>query len=385
MTTIILHLCGLLGDPRDELDGRTVLEVADPPALRRLSIEGSLGTVSLVPQGMFREAGVEALALLGYEPPRETGLGALEALGIGVSLGSREVGFRVNLVATDGERLLDARAGRITHGEACRLMEEVDRRLSTRSLSFYPGQDHAHVMVWTEGPLFAVCTPALEAEGRSLEEVLPVGDGEAALRRLVWDSYEILDSRPYNVRRRGEGLLPANMIWPWAPSRAPALRPLALRASLRAQVWTSRLAVMGAARALEVPFSLVPPTLQGTAPDVVARLSELDLAYLQADVAPLVREEGDPEEWVAAVRRLSAELVEPLCAHVAAGAARTRLLVVATRAEGRPETPPDAVWAAFPPLRGRAADAGEFTERAARELGASVDEGWRLLEVVSRG
>ncbi len=384
MTVILIHLCGAAGAPWDELEGRTVLEAANPPAFQEVGIQGALGTVLLVPEGLFPEAGVEALALLGYEVPRETGLGALEALGAGVALGARDAAFRVNLVATDGERLLDARAGRIEHERACQLMEEVDRRLSTHRLKFYPGRSHAHVMVWTDGPLFALCTPAPEAEGRRLGDVLPAGDGEVALRQLIWDSYQILDPLPYNERQRGEGLVPANMIWPWAPSRAPALRPLALRAHLRCHLWASRLSVLGAAEAVQVPASPLPPTLEATVEALRSRLPELDLAYVQLDLVHWVREERDPMEWVQAVRTIADELLEPVRAHVSSQSGRARLLLVATEAEGQADTEREALWAAYPAPRSRPTDAGEFTERAARELGTRVDEGFRLLELVSK-
>src|SRR5258706_262187 len=72
----------------------------------------------------------------------------------------------------------------------------------------YPGSDAANMSLLGYDPL---------------HEILPEGDGETQLRKLIWDSLELLDDLPFNKQRRNEGKLPANTLWPWGQGRAPQL------------------------------------------------------------------------------------------------------------------------------------------------------------------
>jgi 2,3-bisphosphoglycerate-independent phosphoglycerate mutase len=59
--------------------------------------------------------------------------------------------------------------------------------------------------------------------GKLLTEIYPVGDGESKLKKFIEDSINLLDDLPYNRMCRNEGKMPANMLWPWSPGRAPQL------------------------------------------------------------------------------------------------------------------------------------------------------------------
>jgi 2,3-bisphosphoglycerate-independent phosphoglycerate mutase len=381
MKLIVIHITGLAGDPLEELEGRTLLEASRTEALDEIARRGSCGTVRLLPQGLIAGAGGELLALLGCpeddsEPPS---LGALEALGIGAPFYPRDVAFRVNLssVGEDGV-VADTSGAAIAVEDALSLMQQVDEKLSTRRLRFYPGRHFAHVMVLTDGPAEVRCVPAPLARGRPLEEALPEGDGDGPLRQLIWDSVELLDRHRINHARREEGLRPVNLLWPWAPGRPPEYRSLALRTGQRAAVLASRLEVLGAAKALGVRAREAPGDLAACGAALQEAATEHSPAYLHIDLAAHFEHSEDPEAYVPTFAALDTDVIAPVLSEVRTSAEAVRLILLGTWPETDWRERPPALYGVWPAFRA-AADVDAFTEAALREEGLAMAEPGRLL------
>jgi 2,3-bisphosphoglycerate-independent phosphoglycerate mutase len=382
MKLIVVHVTGLAGTAREELDGRTLLEASHTDSLDGLARRGSCGTARPLPEGAIAGAGAELLGLLGYladgaEPPP---LGALEALAVGAPLYPRDVAFRVNLSSCDDSGVLaDTTGAGLPEEHALSLMAEIDERLSTRALRFYPGRDFAHVMVCTDGPSEVRCMPAPAAQGQPIEEVMPEGEGDGPLQQLIWDSLDILEGHRINHERREEGLPPVNVLWPWAPGRPPELRHFALRTGLRALAIADRLEVIGAATAAGVPTRRAPraPALRVEA--LVSAAQGHDLSYLHVDLRDWFERPEEPETWVEAARQFDTEVVGRTLNQVRSAAEAMRLLVVGTWPEARWEERPEALWAAFPALKGHQSSADLFSEAAVGEEGLVLAEVGELL------
>ncbi|MBM3500720.1 MAG: hypothetical protein FJX74_18840 [Armatimonadetes bacterium] len=381
MRLLLLHITGLAGEPLEELDGRTLLEASATPALDEIARRGSCGTVHLLPEGLTAGAGPELLALLGYledgaSPPS---LGALEAVAVGAPLGARDAAFRANLGSVGEDGLIaDTGGGGAPEEDLLSLMSQVDEKLSTRRLRFYPGRAFAHVMVWTDGPTELQCTPAPLARGRPLESALPVGDGDGPLRQLIWDSIELLDRHRINHRRREEGLPPVNLLWPWAPGRVPDLEHHLVRAREQAAVLASRLEVLGAARAAGIVAHGAPRALAAGRAAFLATAAGHALTCLHLDLPEHFEHPTDPEAHQRAFEALDLEVVAPVLSEMRTSAESVRLILVGTWPETTWAPRPPALWGGWPPLR--ASDGIDaFSEAAARELGEAVAEPERLL------
>lgn len=388
MKLIVLHVTGLGTAPREELDGRTLLDASVTENLDDLARRGSCGTVRLLPEGLIAGPGTELLGFLGYvaEAVEAPSLGALEALGVDAPLYPRDVAFRVNLCSLDDSGILaDTTGAGIAEEDALALMAEIDSRLSSRWLRFYPGRHFAHVMVSTDGPAEVRCFPAPAARGEPIEEVMPAGEGDGPLRQLIWDSVDILEGHRINHQRREEGLPPANVLWPWAPGRPPEFRHFGLKTGLKALALANRLQVIGAAKACGVPVRSRPRTLVQMNGAVASAAQEHGIAYLHLDVRDLFEYPTEPETHVEAVAQLDTELVGQTLNQVRTAAEVTRLLVLGTWAEMGWEPRPDALWAAFPPLRGREGGAELFTEASVGEEGIRIHEHGQLLREALTG
>lgn len=114
-TKIVMLVADGLGGLPIEPGGPTELEEANTPNLDRLAGEGTVGLSIPVAHGIAPGSGPGHLGLFGFDPLEyQIGRGVLEALGIGVEVGPRDVAIRGNFCTIDAEgRVTDRRAGRI--------------------------------------------------------------------------------------------------------------------------------------------------------------------------------------------------------------------------------------------------------------------------------
>src|SRR5438874_12682740 len=120
---IVLLVADGLGGLPVEKGGRTELETAKTPNLDAAAAEGICGLSTPVLPGITPGSGPGHLGLFGYDPLEyRIGRGILEALGINVEVGPRDVAARGNFCTVDDAgRITDRRAGRPTT-ERCKAM-----------------------------------------------------------------------------------------------------------------------------------------------------------------------------------------------------------------------------------------------------------------------
>jgi 2,3-bisphosphoglycerate-independent phosphoglycerate mutase len=147
---VLLVLDGLGGLPVTP-GGPTELEAAARPNLNRLASEGTLGQSLPVGYGITPGSGPGHLGMFGYDPLRfDIGRGVLEAFGIGVEVGEKDVAARGNFCTIDAAGLItDRRAGRIATDAARPLVEKLATiRLSGVTTEVRPVKEHRFVVVF---------------------------------------------------------------------------------------------------------------------------------------------------------------------------------------------------------------------------------------------
>src|SRR2546423_8173960 len=128
-TRIVLLVADGLGGLRRERGGKTELESARTPNLDGLVREGVCGLSVPVLPGITPGSGPGHLGLFGYDPlEHRIGRGILEALGINLEVGPRDVASRGNFCTVDDGRITDRRAGRPATErcvEMCKLLQQI--------------------------------------------------------------------------------------------------------------------------------------------------------------------------------------------------------------------------------------------------------------------
>jgi 2,3-bisphosphoglycerate-independent phosphoglycerate mutase len=235
MKYIILLGDGMADRPHAGLGGKTCLQAAKTPNLDRLASRGIVGMVQTVPPGFPPGSDVANLTVMGYDPRQYySGRSPLEAASIGVELGPDDVAFRCNLVTlrvTGGKSagvrrkavMEDFSAGHISTQEARLLIEEIDGKLGSDRIRFYPGVSYRHLMVWKGGKDQMECTPPHDIQDKEIQDYLPRGEGDETITALMESSLELLPGHPVNKKRQEAGKRMANSIWLWGQGKRPQM------------------------------------------------------------------------------------------------------------------------------------------------------------------
>tara|TARA_Y100000588_G_scaffold98603_1_gene107149 strand:+ start:2912 stop:4117 length:1206 start_codon:yes stop_codon:yes gene_type:complete len=146
---VFLVVDGLGGLP-STTTGLSELESANIPNLDNLAKISATGLTTPVSPWVTPGSGPGHLALFGYNPLKYTiGRGILEALGIGIEIGDRQVAIRGNLCTVDPNGIVtDRRAARIPSkqsGPLIKLLDKID--VPNITTSVLPVRDHRFVLL----------------------------------------------------------------------------------------------------------------------------------------------------------------------------------------------------------------------------------------------
>lgn len=304
-------------EPVPELDGKTPLQAARTPYIDELAARGAIGAAFTTPRGMTPGSDVTNMGILGFDPLKYyKGRGAIEAASLGIPMETRDAAFRTNLVATDGEKMIDSSADHISTEEARELIAAIDAKLSTNVIKFYPGVSYRHIMIWSGGSDNVHCTAPYKIHGQPIKEHFPEGDGESKLRSLIEDSYEILDNHPVNRRRRDEGHLAANMIWFWGESRMPDIPSFFSQYGMQGAVVAAvdlikGLGHMVGLKVIEVPGATgyVDTNFLGKGQHGLAALDKYDFVWVHCEAPDEAGHEKDIEKKIKAIEDCDSKIL----------------------------------------------------------------------------
>ncbi len=149
---IVLLVADGIGDLPSE-NNKTVLEKAFIPNLDKLASKSACGLTDPISCGITPGSGPAHLSLFGYDPIKyQIGRGALEALGVGMELTSRDLACRGNFATLNKEGIItDRRAGRIAtelNEKLCKLMQDKINQIGDVKIIIKPGKEHRFVVVF---------------------------------------------------------------------------------------------------------------------------------------------------------------------------------------------------------------------------------------------
>ena len=186
--------------------------------------------------------GTPEAAWLGL-PPLAVADGPLIVAALGAEPPERTMQFHLSVLGLDGVLATPPPPSR----EEESVLRPLLRRLDTKRLTAVPGEGLDHGLVLDGWWDLGTKSPE-EALGRPMAESLPEGDLEPLLRRYLDDSVNLLSELAINERRRDEGIVPLNVLWPWGHGAPRRLTNLALLRGEALTVASDSLRMRGMAR-----------------------------------------------------------------------------------------------------------------------------------------
>jgi len=232
MKHIIFLIDGSADYPLEELSGKTPLMVAEKPNIDALAARGVCGLFQTIPENMPTGSAVANLSVLGYSPEKcFEGRGVLEAASMEIPISGDEVTLRCNLICVSDGKIKNHSAGHISSEEAAILIDELNQKLGSEKVGFYPGVSYRHLLVIKDEKFSKKikCSPPHDHPGEEIENLMISGDEYTSnfLNDLILKSNTILENHPVNIARVEKGKDKANFIWPWSPGKKPQMKTYA--------------------------------------------------------------------------------------------------------------------------------------------------------------
>ena len=316
---------GMADQPIPELDNKTPLAYAKTPTMDAMAKKSEIGMVHTVPDGMSPGSDTANLSVLGYDPKKYySGRSPLEALSIGVPMKSTDVALRCNLVTLSEEdvpyeqqTIIDHSSSEISTEDAAVLLDAVKEALKRDGYDFYLGTSYRHCLVIDKGTVMPL-TPPHDVLGQTIGQYLPKDE---VLRGMMEKSYEVLKNHPLNLKRKEEGLNPANSCWFWGAGTKPALSSFTEKTGKKGAM----ISAVDLLKGIAVGSSMKVMTVDGAngglntnyegkakaAVDVLTK-DGYDFAYVHVEAPDEMGHQGSVQRKLKAIENLDQRIIKPI-------------------------------------------------------------------------
>lgn len=405
MKYLIVVPDGSADNPIDSLGGKTPLEAAELPCIDSLASRGEIGSATTVPEGISPGSDSANLSVMGYDPRRYlTGRSPLEAASIGVEMSESDISFRANLITVDpagAERyedyiVRDHAAGDITTEEAAELVSVLNEELAEEGLYIHLGTGYRQCMIvdrsHPNGHTDYKCVPPHDILDRKAEEYLPRGKAAEHLIEMMRKSYDILKDHPVNKARIARGLNPANSLWIWGQGTKPELPDFNEKYGVNGAVISAVDLIKGIAMfaGLEV---LKVEGIDGTKHTnfsgkaqaaIEAYENGKDFLYVHVEGTDECSHQGDLAGKIKCAEDIDSKVVKPIYEYLKASGDDFKIMVIPdhrTPLSIRTHTAEPVPFLIYDSRNETAPDVKkQFNERAARESGNYIREGYTLAD-----
>ena len=394
MKYIVVLGDGMADEPIPELGNKTPLDAAATPVMDALAGAGIIGTVQNVPAGMAPGSDVANLSVLGYDPAANySGRSPLEALSVGVQMDEDDVIFRSNIVTlTESEpyaqkTILDHSSGEISTEDADVLMDAIRAKFNSDTFQFYTGTSYRHILVWKGG---RVCQlePPHDHLGKVIGPYLPQ---EVALRRMMEESFDILNNHPLNLARAAQGKHKANSLWFWGAGTKPRVQNFYEKTGLKGAMISAvdllkGIAVGAGMEVCQVPGATgsIDTNYEGKAQAAIDALLRdgCDYVYIHVEAPDEMGHQGRTQDKVKSIEYLDSRLIARVKQAMEEANEDFRILVLPdhpTPIRIRTHTADPVPYLLYDSAR-QLKKRERFTEEAARNANNFEPNGYRLLE-----
>lgn len=346
MKYLVLIPDGMADRPIGGLGGRTPMEAAHKPTMDALAALSVCGTVLNVPHGMVPESDTANLAILSYDPRKYSrGRSPLEAMSLGLSMGSDDTALRCNFVTLspddgtpyENRTILDHSSGDITTEEADELVSALNEAFPLDGRVLHTGVSYRHCLIWRGASDTYDFTRPHDILGRVIGDYLPRAEnGGADFLEYMKAGARILEHHPVNEKRRAAGKNPANSPWLWSPGKKPALPAFAEKWGFNATVVAAvdlikGIAVCAGCRVANVDGATgnYNTNYAGKGKAAIEAFEDgSDFVYVHVEAPDECGHQGNAEEKTSAIELIDRDILTPVLAYLRGSGERFRILVL---------------------------------------------------------
>lgn len=400
MKYVVILGDGMSDYPIENLEQKTPLEVANTPFMDYLASKGEVGLFKTVPDSLKPGSDVANLSVLGFNVENiYTGRSPLEAASIGVQLADTDLSARVNLVTLSDEAefskktLVDYSAGEISTEDANVLIDYLKKNLEDERHTFYSGVSYRHCLVVKNGEPLNTTTPAHDITGRKIAPYLPKTVYGNKYLELMERANSLLRLHPINVKKRQEGVNPANGIWIWGEGTKPNLENFTQRTGLKGGMISAvdllrGIAILSGMKVIDVDgiTGNYDTNFMGKANACIDALDELDFVYLHIEAPDECGHHGDVNKKIYSIEQVDT-VVQRVYDGLKAKGEDFAILVcpdhptpICTKTHAR-DPVPYIIYRSNKKVSG----VSEFNEKTAQSTGNYTEKGYTLLEKFIKG
>jgi 2,3-bisphosphoglycerate-independent phosphoglycerate mutase len=380
---------GAADEPLEQLDKKTVLQIAETPNMDKISTQGRLGLVRTIPAGFEPGSDVAQMSLLGYNPLTfYTGRAPIEAVARNIKLSPNDWVFRCNLVTICDGKMEDHSAGHISTEEAGKLIKDLNEQLGDEKFRFYSGVSYRHLLVFKDADFDVKTYPPHDYIGTAVEKILPRGKGAEMLIDLIARSQQLFINHDINKIKKDLGENQVSSIWLWGQGKKARMESFKKRFGINGAAITAVDLVKGLSMLIGFDLINVPgatgfvdTNYQGKASAAIKALDKYDLVFIHIEAPDEASHDGSIEMKKKAIEQIDKYIVGPVL-EALQGYESWRILVL-------PDHPTPVSSRAHSPEPVPFAMAGTgvsgilhttFSEANAARSGFRIDNGFELME-----
>lgn len=216
MKYLVLLCDGLADKPIPELNNKTIIESANIPNIHKTAENGICGLIHTVPAGMHPGSDVCNLSVFGYDPKKYyTGRSPLEAVSMGIKLGSDDLALRCNTVTIKDGVMESFTAHHIEDNFGQNIIDGLNDIFKNEKIEFYKGVGYRNLAVIRGVDYDLETTPPHDITDKQIDEYLPLGKDGDKLRKIMQRAKSVFGGKNETGK--------ATDIWLWGQGKKPAM------------------------------------------------------------------------------------------------------------------------------------------------------------------
>jgi len=262
------------------------------------------------------------LSVFGYDPQKYySGRAPLEAINMGIALGTGDVAFRCNLVNAAGDVMNDFTSNHIDSRLTEVVISEISKNIKIPGIEFYPGVSYRNIMVWRNFPDDELpdTTPPHDIQGEGTVKYLPSGNGADTLCKITEQSKGVI-AGSQKIKEAMKNLKGSpESVWLWGCGRRPAMDTLQSRFGISGYTISAVDLIHGIGKAaglkpLEIPglTGYLDTNYDGKARALLNAIGSCDYVFLHVEAPDESGHEGNLEHKLKAIEDFDAKVVGPV-------------------------------------------------------------------------